>query len=78
MSFRWFAESFTGRRCVIKTTFSEKIYSRWCCIDRLNWHGFSECGTQLTLSSFLGSWVGERDAEKRRTPISTMWETYTP
>ena len=26
---------------VINTTFREKIYSRWCCIDRLSWHDFT-------------------------------------
>src|ERR1039457_2104568 len=38
------AESFTRLPCVINTTFSEKIYSRWCCIDRLSWRVLSECG----------------------------------
>src|SRR5258706_4021316 len=31
------AESFTRLCCAINTTFNEKIYSRWCCIDRLSW-----------------------------------------
>src|SRR5882672_9997258 len=44
MSVRWFAESFTRLTCVMNTTFREKIYSRWCCIDRLSRQGFSECG----------------------------------
>jgi hypothetical protein len=26
------------------TTFREKIYIRWCCIDRLSRQGLSECG----------------------------------
>src|ERR1700692_226098 len=46
MSIRWFAESFTRLLTVINTTFTdtEKMYSRWCCIDRLSWQGLSECG----------------------------------
>src|ERR1700688_3151533 len=41
MSIRWFAESFTRFLNIINTTFREKIYSRWCCIDRLSRHCFS-------------------------------------
>src|SRR4030081_3324140 len=41
MSVRWFAESFTRLTCVMNTTFRKKIYSRWCCIDRLSRHCFS-------------------------------------
>src|ERR1700676_1073072 len=44
ISVRWFTESFTRLRCAINTTFREKIYTRWCCIDRLSWHLFSESG----------------------------------
>src|ERR1700688_3796920 len=46
MSIRWFAESFTRLLTVINTTFTdtEKMYSRWCCIDRLSWQGLSEGG----------------------------------
>src|ERR1700681_3113690 len=44
MSALCIAESLTRLDCVINTTFREKIYSRWCCIDRLSWHGLSECG----------------------------------
>src|SRR6267154_1524424 len=44
MSVRWFAESFTRLTCVMNTTFREKIYSRWCCIDRLSRHRLSELG----------------------------------
>src|SRR5216684_2884404 len=44
MSVRWFAESFTRLPCVINTTFREKIYSRWCCNDRLSWQDLSESG----------------------------------
>src|SRR5882762_5200118 len=40
MSVRWFAESFTRLTCVMNTTFREKIYSRWCCIDRLSRHAY--------------------------------------
>jgi hypothetical protein len=29
-------ESLTRLPCVMNTTFREKIYIRWCCIDRLN------------------------------------------
>src|ERR1700688_4443776 len=49
ISIRWFAESFTRLLTVINTTFSEKIYSRWCCIDRLSWHVLSETGFFATL-----------------------------
>ena len=38
MSFRCITESSTRFRYVINTTFREKIYSRWCCIDRLSRH----------------------------------------
>src|SRR5258708_38279678 len=41
MSIRWFAESFTLLLNLINTTFREKIYTRWCCIDRLSWQGLS-------------------------------------
>jgi hypothetical protein len=44
MSFRCCSESLTRRLNVINTTFREKTYSRWCCIDRLSWQGLSECG----------------------------------
>src|ERR1700687_5424398 len=44
MSVRWLAESFTRLACVINTTFREKIYIRWCCIDRLSSQVLSECG----------------------------------
>src|ERR1019366_7322216 len=44
MSVLCIAESLTRLCCVINTTFSEKIYIRWCCIDRLSWQAFSECG----------------------------------
>src|SRR5467141_2538425 len=44
MSVRWFAESFTRLTCVMNTTFREKIYSRWCCIDRLSRQRFSVTG----------------------------------
>jgi hypothetical protein len=41
MSVFCFAESFTRLPCVINTTFREKIYIRWCCIDRLSPHRLS-------------------------------------
>src|ERR1700692_4155985 len=44
MSLLCIAESLTRLACVINTTFSEKIYSRWCCIDRLRRQVLSECG----------------------------------
>src|SRR5258708_3089776 len=44
MSVLCIAESLTRLPCVINTTFREKIYIRWCCIDRLSWHLLSECG----------------------------------
>src|ERR1700730_14299499 len=40
------AEGSSNLPCVINTTFREKIYSRWCCIDRLSWHRFSGVGPQ--------------------------------
>src|SRR5258708_4540346 len=40
MSFRCCSESLTRRLNVINTTFREKIYTRWCCIDRLSWQHF--------------------------------------
>src|SRR5258705_13556354 len=51
MSIRWFAESFILLLNLINTTFREKIYTRWCCIDRLSWQGFSESGN-LALATF--------------------------
>src|SRR5712672_24569 len=51
MSIRWFAESFTLLLNLINTTFREKIYTRWCCIDRLSWQGLSECGPKLGVSA---------------------------
>src|SRR5258705_9359526 len=44
MSIPWFAETFTLLLNLINTTFREKIYTRWCCIDRLSWQGFSGLG----------------------------------
>src|ERR1700686_5671327 len=40
------AESLTRLACVINTTFSEKIYIRWCCIDRMSRHRLSGGGYQ--------------------------------
>jgi hypothetical protein len=34
--------------------------------------------SQLTITPFIRSWVGEPYVEKRRTTISTMCETYIP
>jgi hypothetical protein len=56
MSFRCCSESFTRRLSVINTTFREKIYSRWCCIDRLTWQDFS--GTIQHLRNQHGQTVG--------------------
>ena len=47
MSLFCVAESLAGRPCVINTTFSEKIYSRWCCIDRLSWQRLSGVGQRI-------------------------------
>src|SRR5450759_5332510 len=44
MSILCVAESLTRLACVINTTFREKIYIRWCCIDRLSWQDFSGGG----------------------------------
>ena len=40
ISARWAEDSFHRLACAINTTFRAKIYSRWCCIDRLSWHRF--------------------------------------
>src|SRR5580704_7893894 len=40
ISARWAEDSF-HRLCIANTTFREKLYIRWCCIDRLNRHDFS-------------------------------------
>src|SRR5882762_2709655 len=53
MSVRWFAESFTRLTCVMNTTFREKIYSRWCCIDRLSRHRLSGVNSQGQYSARL-------------------------
>jgi hypothetical protein len=42
---------FTRLPCVINTTFSEKIYIRWCCIDQLSWQGLSECALRLSFAN---------------------------
>jgi hypothetical protein len=47
MSIRWFAESFTRLLNGINTTFREKIYTRWCCIDRLSRHDLSGLGYDI-------------------------------
>src|ERR1700680_3236477 len=44
ISVRWAAESFHRLACFMNTTFRGKIYTRWCCIDRLSRHGFPETG----------------------------------
>src|SRR6202163_4883371 len=51
MSALCIAESLTRLDCVINTTFREKIYSRWCCIDRLSWHALSGFGNRAHLYS---------------------------
>src|SRR5690348_15931762 len=43
ISARWAEDSF-HRLCIANTTFREKIYTRWCCIDRLSRHRFSGVG----------------------------------
>jgi hypothetical protein len=67
MSVRWFAESFTRLTCVMNTTFGEKIYSRWCCIDRLSRHRLSGLGRQnlaIPISAcFRGTFVASKVAE---------------
>src|SRR4029077_9435660 len=44
ISARWAAETFHRLACNMDTTFRGKIYTRWCCIDRLSRQGLSECG----------------------------------
>ena len=41
MSVRCEAESFHRLARFINTTFRAKIYTRWCCIDRLSRHDIS-------------------------------------
>ena len=41
MSVLCIAESFTCLTGIINTASREKIYLRWCCIDRLSWHRLS-------------------------------------
>src|ERR1700737_4012478 len=53
MSTRWFAESFTRLRSVINTTFREKIYIRWCCIDRLSRQDFSGTGGERSMNAIV-------------------------
>src|SRR5258707_5999589 len=57
MSVRWFAESFTRLTCVMNTTFREKIYSRWCCIDRLSRHDSSGVIVSIDSNSLATSGV---------------------
>ena len=38
----WIAENLTRLACVMDATFREKIYIRWCCVDRLNSHRLSD------------------------------------
>src|SRR5271169_2932144 len=66
------AESFTRLRCVINTTFREKIYSRWCCIDRLSWHLLSECGfpahvadSHIPIRPFIRTWPDSAQKNER-------------
>src|SRR5450759_1525452 len=65
MSVLCIAESLTRLACVINTTFREKIYSRWCCIDRLSRHPLSECG-------FLPNSHIPRIALLRRNPVRAV------
>src|ERR1700681_3266758 len=48
--------SLTRLACVINTTFSEKIYSRWCCIDRLSWQALSEV-KRMDATALLPAWL---------------------
>src|ERR1035438_1719589 len=50
MSICWLADSFTRLLNVINTTLREKIYTRWCCIDRLSWHRISKGGPPVKAS----------------------------
>src|ERR1700681_2279006 len=68
MSALCIAESLTRLDCVINTTFREKIYSRWCCIDRLSWQDFTD-GMRRPVSSGMRYAPNVRRAqgtEKRR------------
>src|SRR5712671_3328400 len=57
MSVRWFAESFTRLTCVMNTTFRERIYSRWCCIDRWRRHDYSGVIVSVDSNSLATSGV---------------------
>src|ERR1700682_5025464 len=78
MSLLCIVESFTRRCCVINTTFSEKIYIRWCCIDRLSWQDLSGLGpvyreavTIPRILSVEAGWRREPDQASRRDGETT-------
>jgi hypothetical protein len=37
----------------INTTFEEKIYTRWCCIDRLSWQRLPGTGNSFACASAM-------------------------
>src|SRR5271169_3735599 len=70
MSFRCCSESFTRRLNVINTTFREKIYSRWCCIDRLSWQDLSGLGRPALLYFANDQRISQaiRSSPERKSP----------
>jgi hypothetical protein len=69
ISARWAAESFHRLACNMNTTFRRKIYTRWCCIDRLSRHDFS--GTMpASLGRAKSSTVANGLADQGRRRLS--------
>ena len=51
---------------IINTTFSEKIYIRWCCVDRLSWQRLPDIVMQVPLTAKKG---GTAPATRRVPPV---------
>src|SRR6202162_858529 len=76
MSILCVAESLTRLACVIHTTFREKIYIRWCCIDPLSWHCFSD-GMRRPVSSGMRYAPNGRRARSATERSPAMKKTST-
>src|ERR1700693_3589989 len=74
MSVLCVAESFTRLACVINTTFREKIYIRWCCIDPLSWQGFQDYTVRPRRAGILGA---KRTRQKKSPAFSSIDTTMT-
>src|SRR5260370_23901180 len=74
MLVRCITDSLTRLNCVINTTFREKIYSRWCCIDRLSWHRLSD-GMRRPVSSGM-RYAPNEMTRSRRNGKETGYEEY--